>query len=107
MNAEYLDEFNRVRDVHGMASLGWSDDCESRSLANAKIVARKKNRLWHPGNPGIAEIAARNQKDIAEACESWLNSPGHRAILLGQFVSVGAVMVVAIDGQPVWFAQFE
>lgn len=107
MMPEYLDEINRVRDENGLASLGWSDECEALSLKNAKIVAKKKNKLWHPGGVKKAEIAARNQKDIAEACVSWLHSPGHRKILLGNWFSVGVAMVVAVDGQPVWFAQFE
>lgn len=108
MNNAYIDEINRVRDENGKASLGWSDACESRARANAIIVSKVKSRLWHPGNPGVAEICARNQQSIAEACESWIKSPGHNAILLGdRFVSVGAVMIVAVDGQPVWFAQFE
>lgn len=105
---EYIDEVNRVRDEKGKASLGWSDACEVRAKTNAATVARVRNRLWHPGNPGEAEIAARGQSDIAKACVGWLGSPGHRAILLSdQFVSVGVAMVVAVDGQPVWFAQFE
>lgn len=106
MNNEYLDEVNRVRDVHGLASLGWSDECERRAQVNARIVARVRKELWHPKR-NVTEIAARGQATIAEACESWLNSPDHRAILLGDFLSVGVAMVVAIDGQPVWFAQFE
>ena len=107
MMPEYLDAINTVRDAHGLASLGWSDECEALSLMNAKIVAKKKNKLWHPGNVKRAEIAARNQANIDEACVSWLNSPSHRKILLGEWLSVGVAMVVAVDGQPVWFAQFE
>lgn len=107
MNAEYVDEVNRVRDVNGLISLGWSDECEALALKNAKIVARKRKRLWHPGDVKRAEIAARGQATIAEACESWLGSPGHRKILLGDFLSVGVAMAMGIDGQLVWFAQFE
>ena len=108
MNNEFIDEINRVRDENGKASLGWSDVCESRARANAIIVGKTRGRLWHPGNPGEAEICARNQQSIAEACKAWIKSPGHNAILLGdRFVSVGVVMIVAVDGQPVWFAQFE
>lgn len=103
---EYLDEVNRVRDAHGVASLGWSDECESGSRHHASIVARKVKRLWHPGG-GVFEIAARGQADIVEACRSWLDSPGHRKILLGNFRSCGVAMAVGVDGQCVWFAQFE
>ena len=103
----FLTEVNRVRSQHGLASLGWSDAAYGHASRNAGIVARTRGRLWHPGGGGY-EIAARNQSDIAEACRSWLNSPGHRRILLGgQFRSAGVAMVVGVDGQPVWFAQFE
>lgn len=107
MNVEYLDEVNRVRDVHGLASYGWSDECETRSRTNATKVAKKRGKLWHPGNVLKAEIAARGQATIAEACESWLNSKGHRRLLLGDWKSIGVAMVVGVDGEPVWFAQFE
>lgn len=107
MNAEYLNEVNRVREVNGLASFGWSDECERRSLKNATVVARKRKKLWHPGNILKAEIAARGQATIAEACESWLDSKGHRRLLLGDFLSIGVAMAVGVDGEPVWFAQFE
>lgn len=103
----YLAEINRVRSQHGLASLGWSDAAYGHASRNAGIVAAVRSRLWHPGGGGY-EIAARNQTDIADACRSWLNSPGHRRILLGgQFRSAGIAMVIGVDGQPVWFAQFE
>lgn len=107
MNFEFLAEVNRVRSEHGLASLGWSDKCFIRAEENAKTVARWPGSLWHPKN-GVTEIAARGQVDIADACDSWLKSKkGHREILLGQYLSIGVAMAVGVDGQLVWFAQFE
>lgn len=92
-----------MRAENGRASLGWSDQRADYSQRHADIVARSRG-AFHPGRfpIGRGEIMARGQGSMAEACGDWLRSPGHRALLLGDFRSVGA----ARSGD-VWFAQFE
>lgn len=100
----YLDVINPVRALHGQGLLSHSPELEQVALAHAKRVAMTR-RIFHPG--GGTEIAARGQATIQEAIASWLDSPGHRRILLGNYTKCGAAKVVSRrDGKAVWMVQF-
>lgn len=50
-----------------------------------------------------AENIARGQKTPAEAIESWMNSPGHRANLLGaEYSHTGVALFESSEGQKYW-----
>lgn len=100
---EYLDAINKVRAEHGKAPLTWSDERARCAQGNAGVVARTR-RAFHPRRYpiGSGEIMARGQTSIQETCGDWLNSPGHRRLLLGDFSACGAARV-----GNVWFVQFE
>lgn len=101
-----LAEINRVRLEQGKPALVWDDDLASIAQRHANIVANdRRGRLWHPG--GGNEIAALGQTSIEEACSSWMNSRGHRAILLGNYTRVGVGSKMNRRGRMVWMAQFE
>lgn len=101
----HLDVINAVRALHGLGLLTRDPVLARVALSHARRVART-TRLFHPG--GGNEISARGQRTIQEAIQSWLDSPGHRAILLGPYTQCGVAMVVSRrDGQPVWMSQFE
>lgn len=101
-----LVEMNRVRLTEGKPPLVWDDNLATVAQRHAMIVANdRRGRLWHPG--GGNEIAALGQTTIQEACESWMNSRGHRAIMLGNYTRVGIASQMNRRGRMVWMAQFE
>jgi uncharacterized protein YkwD len=108
MTDDYINTINLVRALHGQRLLSYSGPLQKWAMNHARRVASTKF-LWHPKNGGSGnEIAARGQTSIQEAIQSWLDSPGHRAILLGDYTQCGVAMVVSPrNGQAVWFAQFE
>lgn len=101
-----LAEMNRVRANLSLPALTWSDSLAEIAQRHADVVARdRRGRLWHPG--GGTEIAALGQESIQEACESWMRSRGHRAILIGAYTRVGIAQATNRQGQIVWMVQFE
>lgn len=108
MNPAYVKLINQVRALLGKGPLSHSPDLQKWAMNHARRVAATK-QIWHPKNGGSGnEICARGQVTFEEAIQSWLDSPGHRVILLGDYSLCGAAMVVSRrNGQAVWFAQFE
>lgn len=105
VNAD-LAEMNRVRSELNLPALTWSSDLAAVAKNHADVVARdRRGRLWHPG--GGTEVAALGQTSIQEACQSWMRSRGHRAILTGAYTRVGVAQATNRQGRIVWIAQFE
>ncbi|MCC9607838.1 CAP domain-containing protein [Blastopirellula sp. JC732] len=67
---------------------------------NGGFVARAR-RHHYKGSPS-GEIILWNAKSIDSCFQGWLNSPGHRAILLGGAREVGYGYAVARDGSTYW-----
>jgi len=55
----------------------------------------------------VAENIAQGQRDTVEVMHSWMNSPGHRAnILGGGYSRIGAAAYRGAGGQIFWCLQF-
>lgn len=55
----------------------------------------------------VAENIAMGQQNTAEAIQSWMNSPGHRAnILNGGYRRIGVAAFVTPEGTCFWCQQF-
>jgi len=81
-------------------------DC--RLMGSARRHANRMARamaLYHSN--GVAENIATGQPFAAEAVVVWLNSPGHRANILGRsHRRVGVAGVIGPDGKAYWVQQF-
>ncbi|WP_158265098.1 CAP domain-containing protein [Blastopirellula marina] len=71
---------------------------------NGGFVARTR-RHNYAGSPS-GEIILWNAKSIPSCFQGWLNSPGHRAILLSGAREVGYGYAVARDGSTYWVGVF-
>ena len=54
----------------------------------------------------VGENIAKGQKTTAQAMETWMNSPGHRANILADFTEMGAARVEDDDGVNYWCVNF-
>ncbi len=54
----------------------------------------------------VAENIAMGQRTCAEAVGSWMNSPGHRANMLGSYSRLGMAAYQTWDGTIYWCVQF-
>lgn len=54
----------------------------------------------------VAENIAMGQQNSLHAVQDWMNSPGHRANMLGGYSRVGAAAYTGSGGQIFWCVQF-
>jgi uncharacterized protein YkwD len=55
---------------------------------------------------GAGENIAEGQPDVTTVMTAWMNSPGHRANILGDFTEIGFAMVPDVKGIPYWCVDF-
>jgi uncharacterized membrane protein YgcG len=79
--------FNIERAKRNLPSLQWSDSLHQTARQSAQMQNRQQ-RVGHP--LGGTEISASGN-DPAQVVQMWLNSPGHRAILLSSQYTHAAV----------------
>lgn len=117
INAEVLRLFNMERSRAGLHAVALEARLTQAATAHAADM-RSRGVMSHTGgdgsNPGQrmtragypwntwGEVVAKGQRDAAAITLAWMNSPGHKAIILGsQFTEIG----VAKDGA-YWAAVF-
>ena len=54
----------------------------------------------------VAENIAMGQQNSLGAVQDWMNSPGHRANILGGYTRIGAAAYTGTGGQIYWCVQF-
>lgn len=54
----------------------------------------------------VGENVAQGQETVPEVMKAWMNSPGHRANILGDFTQMGASVFRDEDGSPFWCVDF-
>ncbi len=94
---------NETRIRHGLPAL----IIDSRLMQSARKHCAwmvRARRLEHTSQP-VAENIALGQATASEAVYSWLNSPGHRANLLGRYSRVGVAAYTGQDGRAYWCMQ--
>ena len=90
---------NRIRAQYGLAALR-ADATLDAGCESQADYCRRTGTLIHGSG---AEILAYNYSGFDAALVQWLNSPGHRALLLGNFRTAGVAVVRGADGR-VWCA---
>jgi hypothetical protein len=110
-----FDLANQFRAENNLPPLAWDPALAKAAQANLNVVLQHPGTLEHyyPGEPdlvtranqagahfsSIAENLAGNAQSAAQIHQSWLNSPGHRANLLGSgLTAVGIAVGVAPNG---------
>lgn len=95
--ASLLDRVNATRARYGLAALQVADLGAQRQAA----YCASTGTLTH--GSGVAEILAQNGQGFETAIQQWLQSPGHRALLLNGSYRYADVGVVRSGGR-VWCA---
>ena len=114
-----VDRINEVRRAHGLHALRYSSSLSRSSGRYARLLARTQRFQHAPRIRAshrfrrLGEILARMPGAIvrrAETIDSWLASPGHRAVLLDpSFKYVGGGRALSGRGAAaavVWAVQF-
>lgn len=116
-----IEAHNRIRQEHDLPPLRIADKLAEAARVHAVDMAAN-TFLAHEGSDGstpaerIAEQAYPYRKvaeNVAEAypsvdavMEGWMESPGHRENILGDFEEIGAARARDAEGRPYWTVAF-
>lgn len=103
LQVRMVERVNVERRRRGMRALVIDRRLMRSASRHTRWMARSQN-LQHTSE-GVAENIAMGQQDSAQAVESWMDSPGHRANILGSYSKVGAAAYQAADGTVYWCLQ--
>ncbi len=96
---------NGTRKRYGLPELKVCENLMSSARQHCYWMANSGS-LQHTTAP-VAENIALGQRDTAEVMQSWMNSPGHRAnILGGRYSRIGATAYQGAGGRIFWCLQF-
>lgn len=95
---------NAERAQHGLPALQLDTSLITSARQHAWWMVRNNN-LQHTSAP-VAENIAMGQRTTSEVIRDWMNSPGHRANMLGNYSRMGAAAYQTKDGTTYWCLQF-
>lgn len=96
-----LTSANRYRKQIGLPSLKSDQSLTARAKARAKQAAEAK-RLEHVPNPPGAELLTCGRLDGDGAIREWMESPGHRPLLLNGALTRAGFGEATADGVTYW-----
>ena len=103
--SDILAKTNEVRARHDLAPLAMSPRLMESARRHTSWMA-SAGSLTHTGDQ-VGENIAWGQTDAADAIDSWMNSPGHRANMLSaEYTEIGVAAYVVEGGRIYWCQQF-
>ena len=116
---ELLKIHNQERLQRGLRPFSWNDKLARAAQGHADWMAAHR-RITHANNgsftdrlraegyriAGAGENIAAGQHTPAEAVNAWMNSPGHRQNVLGDFADAGFGAAQDSSGRGYWCADF-
>jgi uncharacterized protein YkwD len=123
-DALVLAAMNRERLKRGLPALESHPALKSAAERHGADLARRDEldhfgsdrsnwaeRCWDAGYPGaslmtIGENVAGWQVSAEQAVSDWMQSPGHRAAILGQYQHAGSASGTARSGRSYWVTDF-
>ena len=116
LEKEILQLINQHRTQNGLLPLTFEDNIQELSMEHSSNMATKQRPFGHDGfqqraetllsnlnGIGAAENVAMGQRSAQEVVSSWLNSPGHRKNIEGDFNLTG--IGIAHEGVIVYYCQ--
>jgi uncharacterized protein YkwD len=118
---ELVAAHNKERAAEELEPLAPNAKLTAAALEHARDMAEHK-KLSHEGSDGskfnerierqgyrgrrLAENVAEGQKSVEEVMREWMNSPHHRANILGDFKEIGMAYATSDDGTLYWCTTF-
>lgn len=102
---QLIDQTNAERARNGRSPLMM--DPRLMESARRHCIWMVQRRSLQHGSGGRAENIAMGQRSAYQAVNSWMNSSGHRANILGGYSRIGVAGYTAPDGSVYWCQQFE
>jgi hypothetical protein len=114
---------NKIRVARNLPPLGISESLNKAAEFHSRAQAYISKMSHHlPGEPEltdriysrsaenewrrVAENVAYGYQTEYDVMMGWMNSPGHRANILGDFTHIGASLAISTSGTPYWTQNF-
>jgi uncharacterized protein YkwD len=103
--SEIVSHTNAQRARYGLPPLNMCPNLMGSARQHCSWMARA-NSMTHT-SAAVAENIAAGQHSASDAMNSWMNSSGHRANILGRgYSTIGVAAVTGSNGQTYWCQQF-
>ena len=99
-----VDATNAQRARYGLSALAVDQNLMATARQHGTWMASYR-QLVH-SNYGVAENIAMGQRSTTEVINSWMNSSGHRANMLGGYRRIGVSAYRSPEGTIFWCQQF-
>ncbi|QDV37947.1 CAP domain-containing protein [Tautonia plasticadhaerens] len=121
LRRDLLDHHNRIRGEHDLPPLTLDPKLSAAARSQALDMielgeirhegadgSTPADRVRRQGYPytNVGENVAAGQETADEVMDGWMDSPGHRKNILGDFEQMGASRLEADDGRPYWCVVF-
>lgn len=83
-----FEEFNKFRVRNGLKPCEFNQNLQNIAQRHSNNMYYSQ-RMYHSGTPGVAENVFMGSSSGVFAVRTWINSPGHRANMLGPYRRVG------------------
>lgn len=119
--AVLVEAHNKERAKEGLPPLKGDPKLMQAALVHARDMAEHE-KMAHEGSDGstpsqraerigyryvnTGENVAYGQETVDSVMRSWMNSPGHRKNILGDFSEIGAARVLDEEERPYWSVSF-
>ncbi len=119
--AALVEAHNRERAAAHLPPLTANPKLTAAAEVQARDMA-EHNKMTHEGSDGSSpsqriekqgyhfkssgENVAEGAKDVEEVMRVWMNSPPHKANILGDFTEMGGARASSEDGKPYWCVAF-
>jgi uncharacterized protein YkwD len=119
--AELVEAHNKERAKEGLPPLKSDPKLRQAALVHARDMA-EHGKMAHEGSDGstpaqraerqgyryvnTGENVAYGQETVDSVMRTWMNSPGHRKNILGDFSEIGAARVLDEEERPYWSVSF-
>jgi uncharacterized protein YkwD len=121
LNHRLLDAHNKARADAKLPPLTLDAKLTAAARRHAEDMAEHE-KMSHDGSDGskpdervkgagyhfvrTGENVAEGQRDVGQVLEAWMDSPGHKANILGPFTQMGAARAFDESGKPYWCVDF-
>ena len=119
--AQLVEAYNKERAMEGLSPLQSDPKLTQAALAHARDMA-EHGKMAHEGSDGstpaqraerrgyryvkTGENVAYGQPTVESVMRSWMNSPHHKANILGDYSEIGAARVLDEQERPYWSVSF-
>ncbi len=109
-----FEKVNQIREANGLEPLTWDNSIEAAGDVRAEEISRSFSHTrpdgsdWYTVDESVlyGENLAENYNSADEVVAAWMASPTHKANILSDQYTTGAISVYQQNGHTYWAEEF-